>query len=63
MVPAATFGHILGGLIPRWLNLRVRGLIIQALICNGLTVVLAFQVLLKCDMPNIAGINVDYSNR
>ena len=62
VVPGAAGGQVLGGLIPKWLNLKMRGLIMQSLICSLVAVALSFQFLLKCSTPSIAGVTVEYFN-
>ena len=63
IIPTATFSFIIGGLIPKWLKLRIKGLLAQSLIFCVSATVLVFQFLLKCQIPKIAGISVPYYNR
>ena len=62
VVPGAAGGQILGGLIPKWLKLRMRGLLLQCLVCGVLSIFLSGQFLLRCSTPDIAGVTVDYWN-
>ena len=61
-VPGAAGGHLLGGLIPKWLSLRMRGLLILCSICSALNACLSSLFLLRCDMASIAGVTVPYYN-
>ena len=63
IIPTATFSFIIGGLIPKWLNLHIRGLLCQSLIFCVSATLLVFQFLLRCDMSKIAGITTTYDNR
>ena len=63
VIPGAAGGQLLGGLVPRWLNLKLRGLLLQCAICAFLSWLLVFQFLLRCEMPKIAGLSVPYFNR
>ena len=62
MVPGAAGGQILGGLIPKWLNLKIRGLIMQCVITGSIGLLLSVQFLLRCQTPAIAGVTVPYFN-
>ena len=44
------------------LGLRMRGLVMQSLICSVLAVGLCFEFLLRCDTIPIAGVTVPYFN-
>lgn len=63
VIPGAAGGEILGGLVPKLLNSRLRGLLTQCIICIALGLALVFQFLLRCDMAKISGISVPYFNR
>ena len=61
IVPGVAGGQILGGIIPRVLNLRMRGLLIQCALNAGLGVLLSGFALLRCDTVPIAGVTSPYS--
>ena len=63
MIPGAAGGQLLGGLVPKILNLKLRGLLVQCVTCAGIGFLLTFQFLLRCQMPKIAGLSVQYFNR
>ena len=63
VVPGAAGGHILGGLLVRFLKLKVRGILRM---CAGFTLIASisgFVYLANCSIPNMAGVNVNYTNR
>ena len=62
VVPGAMGGHILGGVIPRCLGLRIKGLLGMLIVCTALGIIIFPLFMLTCDMPDIAGINVNYFN-
>ena len=63
VVPGAAGGQILGGLIPRWFKLQIRGMMIQNVVCGTLGLALVFCLLLKCDAVDIAGVHIPYFDR
>ena len=63
VVPAAAGGQVFGGLIPRLLKLRVRGLITQSLVASLVGVVSVTAFLNRCETARIAGVTVPYFNR
>ena len=62
-MPGAAIGHVLGGFIPKWLNLKLRGLILQCAVGCGVTLALSFTFMFRCEMQHIAGVTVPYFNR
>lgn len=63
VVPGAAGGHFLGGLLPKLLNLRIKGLMLFLILCSVLGIVFFPIFMLTCDMPEITGVNVHYFNR
>ena len=61
-VPAAIIGQILGGLIPKWGKFKVRGLIVQTAVMAAAVALLVPFSILYCDIPTMAGLNVDFQN-
>ncbi|ELT88560.1 hypothetical protein CAPTEDRAFT_147857 [Capitella teleta] len=62
VVPGAAGGQLLGGIIPKCFNMRLRGLLITMTVCSFLGFFLGAAFLIKCPMPKIAGVNVEYFN-
>lgn len=59
-VPGAVGGQLLGGLLPKWLNLKMRGLLLLCAGCSAFSVVTVLAFLLRCQMPLIAGVTAPY---
>ena len=63
VVPAAFFGNLTSSLILRFMKLRVRGMLKLSILTGIGTCIFGFVVLVKCDVAQLAGVTVPYSEQ
>jgi hypothetical protein len=62
VVPGAAGGQLLGGIVPKCMKMRLPGLLKTMILCSFVGIFLSIAILMKCSMPEIAGVNVAYFN-
>ena len=60
IVPGVAGGQVIGGIIPKVFDFKMRGLLTQCVINTGLGLLLSGVALLRCDTVAIAGLTVPY---
>ena len=63
MVGGGISGQILGGLIPRWGKMKVRGMLISSVVVGYSGTALCLCLLLHCPSTAMAGVDRPYTNR
>lgn len=59
-VPGAAVGQLIGGVIVKKFDMKIRGILKYSVVCAMLTAVFASIMWLHCESPPIAGVTVDY---